>query len=71
MGGWGSLLDRVTSWLPIQKPVERWKNKLEMLQKEKVNLLRGEANDKTIKRMESIDSNIDRLVQLLKNKAQD
>lgn len=71
MGGWGSFLDRITSWLPIQKPVERWKNELESLQKEKEKLLKGEADDKTIKRMEWVINRINTLNGLLKNRATD
>lgn len=70
MSGWGGFLDKLMDKLPIQGRVERWKNELDNLRKEKQQLLKGEANDKTIKRMDFINRRSAELVQLLKNKAQ-
>ena len=70
MAGWGDFFGGLMDKLPIQGRVERWKNELENLSKEKQQLLKGEANDKTIKRMDFINRRSAELVQLLKNKAQ-
>ena len=34
MGGWGSLLDRVTSWLPILTPAQRRRANIAKLEQE-------------------------------------
>jgi hypothetical protein len=70
MAGWGDFFGGLMDKLPIQGRVERWKNELENLSKEKQQLLKGEANDKTIKRMDFVNRRSAELVQLLKNKAQ-
>lgn len=70
MAGWGDFFGGLMDKLPIQGRVERWKNELDNLRKEKQQLLKGEANDKTIKRMDFINRRSAELVQLLKNKAQ-
>ena len=73
--GWGSLLDRVTSWLPIQKPTERLKNELEDLEREKakITILNLDVNNpedrKKAKRLDDIIARINRINQLLKQKA--
>lgn len=75
MAGWGSLLDRITSWLPIQKPTERLKNELEDLEREKKSIqilnldIDKEADRKKAKRLDVIIARIERLQQLLKQKA--
>jgi len=71
MAGWGDFFGGLMNKLPIQGRVERWKNELENIKKEKNQLLKGEANDKTIKRMDIINRRSSELVQLLKNKASD
>ena len=71
MAGWGDFLGGLMNKLPIQGRVERWKNELENLSKEKQALLKGEANDKTIKRLGIVIERIAYLAQLLKNKATD
>ena len=68
---WGNLLDRVTGWLPIQKPTERLKNELAKLQEEKSLLLITKADVKNAKRMGVIDRRIAELQRLLANKAND
>lgn len=69
--GWGSLLDRITSWLPIQKPTERLKNELAKLEIERSELLISKADVKNAKRMCAIDKRITELNRLLVNKATD
>lgn len=68
--GWGSLLDRVTSWLPIQKPTERLKNELAKLKEERSMLLINKADVQKAKRMAFIERRIDELNRLLANKAE-
>jgi hypothetical protein len=62
-GGIGKLLDK----LPIQGRVERWKNELETLQKEKNNLMKGACDEKKANRVLAIDKRCDYLMQLLRN----
>ena len=69
--GWGSLLDRITGWLPIQKPVERLKNELEKLEQERQELLSQKADLVKAKRIGIIEHRIDAINILLKNKAND
>ncbi len=71
MGGWGSLIDRVTSWLPIQKPIERLKNELAKLQDERSLLLTQQADISKVKRMVVIERRIDDIQRLLANKTND
>ena len=65
-----SLLDRVTSWLPIQRPAERLRNELDALEKEKALLLVTKCDEKNAKRVDNINCRIAYLNRLLKNKAQ-
>jgi len=67
--GWGGFLDKLLEKLPIQGRVERWKNELEKLTKEKSLLLLQKADIQKAKRMSYIESRIVELNQLLKNKA--
>lgn len=69
--GWGSFLDKLISKLPLQNRVERWKNELDSLQKERTRLLNDKATDNSRKRVSDITARIDQLQQLLKNKAND
>lgn len=71
MGGWGSLLDRVTSWLPIPKRIEGIKNEIDKLEKEKKQLLKGVCDDKASKRMAFIDDRLIALNARLRNIASD
>ena len=71
IGNWGSFLDKLISKLPIQNRVERWKNELDSLQKERTRLLDDKATDNSRKRVSDITARIDQLQQLLKNKAND
>ena len=71
MGGWGTFLDRVSSWLPIQKRVERWKNQIEALEQERSALIIGKCDDKKANRVVAIDRELIKLRGLLKNHTQD
>ncbi len=67
--GWGGFLDKLLEKLPIQGRVERWKNRLDEIEKEINNL---EANSWTPEKGEHYISLIDerrKLNVLLKNKA--
>jgi len=66
--GWGNFLDKIIDKLPIQGRVERWKNEIENLQKERKELIKSDCNDKTIRRIITIDKRIVYLMQLLRNK---
>jgi len=67
--GWGGLLDRVTSWLPIQTKVERWRNQLEKYEKEKNELLHKKATFESANRVQYLNERISELNRLLKNAA--
>jgi len=69
MAGWGSFLGGLMEKLPIQGRVERWKNKLENLEKKRKELLKSEWTPEKGKMLDRIDRDIDKLNQLLKNKA--
>jgi len=68
--GWGGFLDKLMDKLPIQGRVERWKNELENLQKEKAEIIHEKFSVKAHDRLSVINKRIDYLVQLLKNKAE-
>ena len=67
--GWGGFLDKLLDKLPLQGRVERWKNELENLQKERNKLLQEKWDEKKGRRMDYINNRINYLVQLLKNKS--
>jgi len=69
--GWGGFLDKLMGKLPIQQRIERWKNEIDNLTKEKNKLLMGECDEKKAIRLEFIDNRIAYLLQLCKNKASD
>jgi len=69
--GWGGFLDKLMGVLPIQKRKERWKNELDNLERERKNLLNGEANEKTSTRLAVIIERINYLQQLFRNATQD
>lgn len=69
--GWGGFLDKLLGVLPIQKRIERWKNEIDNLTKERNNLLQGVADEKKASRLIIIDNRIAYLNQLLKNHATD
>lgn len=69
MAGWGDFFGGLMDKLPIQGRVERWKNEVETLIKEKAKLLQGECDEKKAARVEWIDNRITTLNQLFKNKA--
>jgi hypothetical protein len=69
--GWGGFLDKLMGKLPIQQRIERWKNEIDNLTKEKNKLLLGECDEKKATRLEFIDTRIAYLLQLCKNKASD
>lgn len=54
MGGLFSLLDRVTSWLPIQTKEERIRNNINKLKKERDELLKIPNNSNFSKRYADI-----------------
>lgn len=68
---WGGFLDKLLEKLPIQGRVERWKNELENLKHERQDLYDGEASIKASQRLTIVNTRIDYLDQLLKNKATD
>ncbi len=73
--GWGGFLDKLLDKLPIQGRIERWKNELENLEKEKarlsiLNLDINKPEDRAkAKRLDVIIPRIVYLNQLLKNKS--
>jgi len=69
MAGWGSLFDRITSWLPIQRPTERLRNELAKLEEKKSLLFLQKADIAKAKRMRVIERRITELHRLLTNKA--
>jgi hypothetical protein len=71
IGAWGSFFDKLISKLPIQNRIERWKNQLVDLKKQREELLKGDCDDKKAMRLRDINNRIDKLNELLKNKAQD
>lgn len=66
-----SVLDKILSILPIQKRVERWKNELDELKKERALLLEGKCDARKAERIINIDQRIDLLNQWLRNSAND
>ena len=64
-----SILDWVKDKLPIQNRVERWKNEIDKLTKERDELLKGKWDSKKAARYLVIESRIDKLFGMLKNKA--
>ena len=71
MAGWGDFLGGLMNKLPISGRVERWKNEIDNLTKEKAKLLRGDCDEKKADRLVAIDQRIAYVLQLLKNKAGD
>lgn len=72
--GWGQFfggLGRLFDKLPIQGRRERWRNEVENLKKEKEQLLKGEANEKKVKRLDFINSRLEYVNQLLRNAEKD
>ena len=67
--GWGGFLDKLFEKLPIQGRVERWKNEVDRLVKERAEILIHKADVKFAKRLDYIDRRIVYLNGLLKNKA--
>ena len=65
--GWGGALDQLLKKLPIQNRTERWKNKLSALKKEREKLLKGKWDVKKGARLDVIDIELDKLVELCKN----
>lgn len=68
--GMFSFLDKLIDKLPIQGRVERWKNEIDNLTREKKELLRGEPDAKKAIRVVVINRRLDELNQLCKNKAE-
>jgi len=69
--GWGSLLDRVTSWLPIPKRVEGIKNTIDKLEKERSSILVNKAEESKARRLTVIDSQLLDLRKRLQNCSSD
>jgi hypothetical protein len=67
MGGWGSLLDRVTSWLPIPKRIERIKNTIDKLERERNDILLHKAEISKANRLTAIDNQLADLRKRLQN----
>ena len=72
--GWGTFfgaIGKIIDKLPLQGRKERWKNELENLGKERVELIKGVADLKKTKRVIEIDQRVSYLNQLIKNSTQD
>lgn len=66
--GWGTAIDILLRILPIQGRIERLKNELEALTKEKRKLLKGKYDEKKGDRLMWIDNRISTINQLLRNR---
>lgn len=71
IGALFGFLDKLMSKLPIQGRVERWKNQIMAYEEEKKELLEGNCNVKKVKRLDYINSELERLDRLLRNKTTD
>jgi len=60
-------LDKLMGVLPIQKRIERWKNEIDNLTKERDKLLKGGCDEKKSNRVFAINNRIAYINQLLKN----
>lgn len=69
--GWGGLLDRITSWLPIPKRVESIKNTIDKLERERNDILLHKAEVSKANRLMVIDSQLLDLRKRLQNLASD
>jgi len=75
--GWGGFLDKLINKLPIQGRIERWKNELDNLKKEREEIekvpldINSAADRKKAMRLDFIDKRIDDINQLLRNKVTD
>ena len=73
--GWGGFLDKLLDKLPIQGRIERMRNELENLEKEKRNIailnldIKNEEDRKKAYRLDVVIKRIAYLNQLLKNKS--
>ncbi len=68
--GMFSFFDKLIDKIPIQGRVERWKNQIDQLTREKKELLKGKPDAKKAARMVIINRRIDELNGLCKNKAE-
>ena len=68
MAGWGDFLGGLMNKLPIQNRVERWKNQIDIYEREKKSLLEGVCDAKKSKRLDFINAELVRLNGLCKNK---
>jgi hypothetical protein len=71
MAGWSDFFGGLMNKLPIQGRIERWKNEIDNLTKERKTLLQGKADEKKSARVDIIDKRISELQQLCKNKVAD
>ena len=69
MVGWGNFLGGLMNKLPIQNRVERWKNQIDKLERERDELLKQPSTDANSKCMSAINDELSRVWLLLKNKA--
>ena len=68
--GWAQLagaIGKIIDKIPVQGRIERWKNELDNLTKEKTNLLKGVCDDKKAIRLGVVNDRIAYLTQLLRN----
>jgi hypothetical protein len=64
-----SFLDKLIDKIPLQGRVERWKNEIDSLTREKEEILKGSADEKKAKRLDYINNRLIELNQLCKNKS--
>ena len=68
--GWEKIFD-ILNWakdkLPIQNRIERWKNEIDKLERERANILVHKADVKSANRLTIIDGRIKYYNGLLKN----
>lgn len=67
--GWGNFLSGLIDKIPIQGRIERWKNKLEELEREKSDILIHKWSEEQACRLDIIERDIAKLHRLLKNRA--
>lgn len=68
--GWEKIID-ILNWgkdkLPIQNRIERWKNEIDKLERERANILSHPADVKSAKRLADIDDKLKYFNGLCKN----
>ena len=66
--GWGNFLSGLMDKLPIAGRVERWKLLIDKYEKEKRELLKGRCDAKKSKRINYLNSELERLYGMCKAK---